>query len=68
MRRKMKNKYLKVLTPSVAEELAALGFSYTTEQINKRVVFTFFADNDLLSVVLKKYTTAEYVWDDHMYF
>lgn len=61
-------KLIKVLNPSKADELAKLGFNYTTENQGDKTIRVFFESDDLLKILQSNFSKKDYFIDKTMNF
>ena len=61
-------KLIKVLNPSKADELAKLGFNYTTENQGDSTIHVFFESEDLLKILQSNFSKKDYFIDKTMNF
>lgn len=60
----MKNTFIKVVSPEVAEQLALLGFQYIKEQN----VFVFPYSDEIMVVLQRQYSSPQYVTENKLRF
>ena len=60
----MKNNFIKVVNPDVANNLVALGFQYIKEQN----VFVFPYSNEIMVVLQRQYSTPQFVTENKLRF
>lgn len=60
----MKNYFIKIVNPDLANNLAALGFQYIKEQN----VFVFPYSDEILVVLQRQYSNAMFVIEDKLRF
>lgn len=54
------NKFIMVVEPKVQEELAALGFIYTKQEIDGRTIYAFADTEALQKYLAEKYSDEEW--------
>lgn len=60
----MKNNFIKVVNPDVANNLVALGFQYIKEQN----VFVFPYSNEIMVVLQRQYSSPQFVTENKLRF
>ena len=60
----MKNNFIKVVNPDVANNLVALGFQYIKEQN----VFVFPYSDEIMVVLQRQYSSSQFVTEDKLRF
>lgn len=60
--------FLKIESPNVAEQLAALGFSFVTEEINKKVFYCFNHTPELAKIIMDKFADTRLIIDGYLHF
>lgn len=60
----MKQVFLKVVDPEVAEELASLGFQYIKEQNS----FAFLCSDELVEVFLSRFSDVQFTTNNKLTF
>ena len=60
----MKNTFIKIVNPDVAEQLATLGFQYIKEQ--NAFVFTY--SDELAAVLKQRYSQLQFVCESKLRF
>ena len=60
----MKNNFIKVVNPDVANNLVALGFQYIKEQN----VFVFPYSDEIMVVLQRQYSTPQFVTENKLRF
>lgn len=60
--------FLKTNSPSVAKDLAALGFSYTVEQLGEDTFYCFIQTEELAKTILGQYADEPFMTDDVLRF
>ena len=60
----MKNTFIKVVSPDVANQLVALGFQYIKEQ----EVFAFPYDDEIMAVLQRQYSSHKFVTENKLRF
>lgn len=59
---------LKFDSPDVAKQLAALGFSYVTETVNRKTFYCFEQSPELAEIIMTKFADVRIIADDHLRF
>lgn len=59
---------IKIDSPDVANQLAALGFSYVTEMVNRNTYYCFEQSPELAEIIMTKFADVRLVVDDHLRF
>ena len=60
----MKNNFIKVVNPDVANNLVALGFQYIKEQN----VFVFPYSNEIMVILQRQYSSPQFVTENKLRF
>ena len=55
-----KMNFIKVINPEVRDKLAALGFSYVTENIGEGMIYSFADSPELREQLAKNYSKKDY--------
>lgn len=61
-------KLIKMINPNKANQLAALGFSYITEQINNQKVFVFEATADIEKYLQSNFDKNDFIMESKLRF
>ena len=60
--------FIKVLNPEVRDKLAALGFSYATENIDEGMIYSFADSPELREELTKNYSEKDYFVSNKLFF
>lgn len=60
--------FLKIESLSVAEQLAALGFTFATEMINKQTFYCFEHTPELARIIMDKFADTRMIIDEYLHF